>query len=379
LDERKKKDTLNKSDTIRIIGRAKVDFTSDSKKFYERYWKEGTIVSEATFQRYQAILKEFFTDEIKGKHILEIGVGGEGGIIYYLKDGNEVYGIDASLSAEKNCKRLGLDIQIVNVDKEGIPFSDGFFDVIFAFEVAEHFANPQFAFEEIRRVLKDDGILLLSTPNPLIHHWPRLFYPDLFEKKAFEEFLMINGFQIIKKSGSGVNIHQHILRSEDSRAWMWFWNCRKVSSDRSGVFMDYGKYFWRQKNEFGIRTRPIEAIDMFRISCQKNNNNLEARFYLTWALLYRYIYGETEEFLQNLVILFDIAGTAKYPFNMQAVCQILLIYLEAKILGVEVFRHDLFVDLVQRYFCFQDSKLYIENLNKMNNDFDMEAFLYLIY
>ena len=47
----------------------------------------------------------------------------------------------------------------------GLPASDGEFDLVVAGEVIEHVPNPDSLLREIRRVLSDDGVLVISTPN----------------------------------------------------------------------------------------------------------------------------------------------------------------------------------------------------------------------
>jgi 2-polyprenyl-3-methyl-5-hydroxy-6-metoxy-1,4-benzoquinol methylase len=53
-----------------------------------------------------------------------------------------------------------------NLDKESLPFRAGYFDIVVAGEVLEHLKRPFEFVEEISRVLRSGGILLLSTPNP---------------------------------------------------------------------------------------------------------------------------------------------------------------------------------------------------------------------
>lgn len=48
-----------------------------------------------------------------------------------------------------------------------LPFPDGHFDVVFSIEGIEHFRNPWTFVEELCRVLKPGGRLILSTPNTL--------------------------------------------------------------------------------------------------------------------------------------------------------------------------------------------------------------------
>ncbi len=53
-----------------------------------------------------------------------------------------------------------------SVEAERFPFSDGEFDVVLCCEPIERLSDdPMFAFAEINRVLKHDGMLLLTTPN----------------------------------------------------------------------------------------------------------------------------------------------------------------------------------------------------------------------
>lgn len=321
---------------IRTRGHSERSLSVDSLRFYENYWQDAQDISALTDSKNKAVLKHFFPEKIKNKKILEIGVGGEGGMILSLKNENIVYGIDASSSAQRNCERLGLIIDIVNVDIQGVPFEDDTFDIVFAFEVFEHFANPQFVAEEIKRVMKQKGILLLSTPNPFIHHWPRLFYPGLFEEKAFREFLMINEFRITSRDTLGVNMYHHILKDPRAKAFMWFWHCMKIDRDPA-FFFTYGLYFWEQVNRDGIKTRPIESIDLFRKSLEcGGQDNIKARFFLTLSLLYRYVYKETDEFMKHAEWFLDNAQSDQYPINMKCIFAVLLLNYETKKFGFEI-------------------------------------------
>lgn len=48
---------------------------------------------------------------------------------------------------------------------EGIPFDDSFFDVVTCIAVLEHVFNPPNVLNEISRVLKLGGILIVQVPN----------------------------------------------------------------------------------------------------------------------------------------------------------------------------------------------------------------------
>jgi SAM-dependent methyltransferase len=58
------------------------------------------------------------------------------------------------------------NFQNINIEKETLPFPDKYFDVVIYGEVLEHLTeNPIYSLYNIYRVLKDDGILIISTPN----------------------------------------------------------------------------------------------------------------------------------------------------------------------------------------------------------------------
>ena len=62
--------------------------------------------------------------------------------------------------------KLDLDVARCDVETESVPFPRGTFDVVLFNELFEHLRiNPVFTLNEVHRVLKPDGLLLLSTPN----------------------------------------------------------------------------------------------------------------------------------------------------------------------------------------------------------------------
>ena len=53
----------------------------------------------------------------------------------------------------------------LDFDTDPFPYSDNSFDIIFSFEVLEHLMNPLWNLLECRRVLKENGIIYLTTPK----------------------------------------------------------------------------------------------------------------------------------------------------------------------------------------------------------------------
>lgn len=77
------------------------------------------------------------------------------------------------------------EFKVADFNFDRFPWSDGFFDQIAAIEVVEHLENPYHFLREMARIIKKDGILLVTTPNPG-HFWNKLSF---LRKGEFYRFL----------------------------------------------------------------------------------------------------------------------------------------------------------------------------------------------
>ncbi len=307
------------------------ELSSDAEKFYKEYWTPGNEVTERTKAKNGIILSSYFPCGISGKRILEIGVGGEGGVILDLKNNNHVEGIDISDSAILNCRNIGLEIKKANLDKERLPFEDSFFDIVFALEIFEHFSNPQHALEEVKRVLKSGGMFAVSIPTPFTYHWPRLFYPPLFEFKNFHEFLMINDFEAeFKQIKLFQNLQGKANIGDKERMLSWFWECRKIADRDASAYFRAGQYFWEQRNESGLRLKVVEAVEMFRKSFKIDRNNIKTKLQYLKGLLYRHLLGESDEFNELMESLNKDLNMPSFQNNPEYLYELLLFDLETK-------------------------------------------------
>ncbi len=76
------------------------------------------------------------------------------------------FGQQASEAVFSSHERVDFEFRNVNVEEEEIPVPDTHYDVVLLCEVLEHFTNdPVRAIREIKRVLKPNGVLILTTPN----------------------------------------------------------------------------------------------------------------------------------------------------------------------------------------------------------------------
>lgn len=101
--------------------------------------------------------------------ILDVGCGTGVNAKYFKEMGHDVFGIDISKVAIDNFVKTGFDGMQCDILK-GIPKEDNSFDLVFASEVIEHVEDYEFFLSELRRVLKKDGLLVLSTINSAF--WP---------------------------------------------------------------------------------------------------------------------------------------------------------------------------------------------------------------
>ncbi len=131
-----------------------------------------------------------------GHTVLDAGCGTGYGM-QILKDGGaeRVVGVDISEAAVARASALtaheGLDAR--QGDLRALPFPDDEFDLVVCFETIEHVDNQTQAIREIRRVLRPEGILVISSPNRNVYppgnpHHTHEYVPEEFEEALAREF-----------------------------------------------------------------------------------------------------------------------------------------------------------------------------------------------
>lgn len=99
------------------------------------------------------------------KKVLDVGCF-DGRDSYLIKrKGNDVYGVDRMKSALLKAEKKGIRVFALDAEKDKWPFKKNFFDVILAGDIIEHFFDPDLFLENVKKFLKPDGRLILSTPN----------------------------------------------------------------------------------------------------------------------------------------------------------------------------------------------------------------------
>ncbi len=114
-----------------------------------------------------------FTRRGSGK-VLDVGCGTGDRLDVFRKKGFETYGVETSDSAEYARDRLKLNV--LKGDLFSAHFPDHFFDIVTLYNVLEHTHDPTKVCQEVQRVLKEDGFLLIQVPNK-----------DSFQSKCFKK------------------------------------------------------------------------------------------------------------------------------------------------------------------------------------------------
>lgn len=100
----------------------------------------------------------------KEKTLLDVGCGSGFYTSQFRDAGNRVTGIDLTLEGAQATNQLDIPTSITNLE-QGLPFPDCAFETVTFIEVIEHLLRPDLAIQEIHRVLKVEGALVLTTPN----------------------------------------------------------------------------------------------------------------------------------------------------------------------------------------------------------------------
>jgi len=139
----------------------------------EKYFKEARLIFEgkAPHHRdpnYMEDLKLIYRHKPAG-NFLDVGTN----MGFFLRNakrwkGWNLFGVEPSPSLSDMARKyFGLNIKTAFL--EGAGFENDFFDVVTLTDVFEHITNPQKFLNEIRRILKPDGILFIKVPNGLFN------------------------------------------------------------------------------------------------------------------------------------------------------------------------------------------------------------------
>lgn len=112
-----------------------------------------------------------------GLKILDAGCG-EGHLIeklFHKKNKNFYYGTDISETALRKAKQRCPFAEFKLINLSEMDFENNFFDVIICTETIEHILNYGEALKNLKRILKNDGYLIITFPNEILWTISRFF------------------------------------------------------------------------------------------------------------------------------------------------------------------------------------------------------------
>lgn len=160
---------------------------------------------------------------VSGK-VLELG-SGAGAFTRAIKDYRSdlsLLGSDVDPELIELARKLDKESSFVRVDAQEIPFKDGSFNAVLAFDVVEHLKSPEKMLREVFRVLKKGGRVHLAIPlekSPFTIHGlasrlgiiPKRKYGDHINSFSVEDIIKIlnrTGYRRISWKFSGHLFYQ---------------------------------------------------------------------------------------------------------------------------------------------------------------------------
>jgi len=187
------------------------DHMCHQQAFNREYFcrKETTgYTLEFQHKRFRRYIKLLFREEIPADlRILDMGCGF--GVFLGLCDKLhfKTYGVDISKYSMEKAKKFTAGNLLIS-DSHRLPFKSLSFNVVTMFDMIEHLKSPYEALKEANRILKLDGLLVITTPNleslsKLIQGRRWLAYQDathlfLFTKYTLKKLVEKTGFKIAR-------------------------------------------------------------------------------------------------------------------------------------------------------------------------------------
>jgi len=191
-----------------------------SKEWSQQYQsKGGSFFAHRLFVEGYPIFKKYIPHGDSAKKLLDIGGGSGRYGLHIAMDFPSAAIIVADIVQEslELGARTAKEMKISNVhfeqqDINAMSYPDGHFDVVFCDVVIQHLPDVTLAMSEMRRVLKDNGVLIVSTMNQWNIHtlvkWSvRTFgtykygYEKSYRPKELEQLFTKNNFIPVSRDG----------------------------------------------------------------------------------------------------------------------------------------------------------------------------------
>lgn len=146
-------------------------YNSIANSYLDKMYKETEWSKHIDYKEKESVIKIwrlYGNDRIKKEKILDLGMGPGRWSKFFLDAGfSKVVGLDISDKMVNKAKREIKDVRFRSVvaDIEKIPFRDYYFNKVFCFRTFKYLPSPKNAMNEITRVTKNRGEILLEISN----------------------------------------------------------------------------------------------------------------------------------------------------------------------------------------------------------------------
>jgi 2-polyprenyl-3-methyl-5-hydroxy-6-metoxy-1,4-benzoquinol methylase len=146
---------------------------------------------------YEHISRYFFAKQLikPHHHVIDLGCGAGYGTFELAHIADFIAGIDISYEAIEYAKERYTrpNLSFMQMDCSDLTFEHSKFDIAVSFEVIEHVPDVFLYMEQIKKVLKNDGAFIVSTPNKRMYTDPydysNPFHITEFYYNEFLQFL----------------------------------------------------------------------------------------------------------------------------------------------------------------------------------------------
>jgi ubiquinone/menaquinone biosynthesis C-methylase UbiE len=177
---------------------------------YDRWFETpvGKVVKELELN---ALLESI--GNLKGKKMLEVGIGTGLFAMEFRKRGAEVYGIDPAYNMLKIAQSRGFEAKFGY--GEAIPYEDKTFDIVLSMTSMENSKDPDKFVSEMVRVAKDGGRVVIAVLNAISFYSISrrirgMFNPnDLFRGMHFYTYWELKG--LMKRHLCNVDVNSSVF------------------------------------------------------------------------------------------------------------------------------------------------------------------------
>lgn len=237
------------------------DLTEINREFYDALWADTYVERPERFNTWP-LVKSLLPQSATR---LEVGPG-----LRPRLPVADTHFIDLSAAAVTHLNVRGGHAKLGSITE--LPFADGHFDLVAAFDVIEHVADDRRVFAELARVLRPGGVLLCAVP---LHaeHWTTfdacVGHARRYDPAALRGLLGEHGFVIEQSALFGMQPNNprlldygvRMLTRHRRRAMLWY----------NRVFMPLGMWF-QKKLRFTPGLMNTDGVHEVALVCRRLAN-----------------------------------------------------------------------------------------------------------